>query len=112
MRFGLPDSAIRQLGEVFSRHPKIERAVLYGSRAKGTAKNGSDIDLTLVGADIDLGELARISGEIDDLTIPYSVDLSVYSQIENPKLTEHIERVGVNFYVRGATRGKSAGSVG
>lgn len=101
MRFGLPDEAIRQIGEVFSRHPRIERAVLYGSRAKGSARNGSDIDLTLIGVDIDLGELERIGDEIDELPIPYSVDLSIFSQIENSNLIEHIERIGVDFYARG-----------
>jgi predicted nucleotidyltransferase len=74
---------------------------LYGSRAKGNYREGSDIDLVLIGND-DLNDrlLARIDMEIDDLLLPYMVDLSILSHITDPDVIDHIRRVGVVFYRR------------
>jgi predicted nucleotidyltransferase len=107
MNYGLPDETIGRIGSVLTRHEKVEKAILYGSRAKGTQKRGSDIDLTIVGPDLDGAELARLEDEIDDLMLPYSVDLSIYAHIDNPDLIDHIDRVGVTFYSRSdrASRG-------
>lgn len=97
-RFGLKTATIAALNRVFARHPAIDRAVLYGSRAKGSHRPGSDIDLTLFGAEVTYQELQRIEAEIDDLLLPYTVDLSLHYQIDHPDLLAHIERVGVVFY--------------
>jgi predicted nucleotidyltransferase len=94
---GLPDSTIQALGAVFSRHPGIRQALLYGSRAKGNFRPGSDIDLTLIAPHMDLAELLRIETEIEELLLPYRVDLSLLHRIENPDLLEHIRRAGVAF---------------
>ena len=83
---------------VFARYPQVEQAILYGSRAKGTFRNGSDIDLTLKGDALTHRELGKIDMELDDLLLPYKIDLSLFRQIDNPNLIEHIERVGVVFY--------------
>ena len=83
---------------VFARYPQVEQAILYGSRAKGTFRNGSDIDLTLKGDNLTHRELAKIELELDDLSMPYKIDLSLFRQIDNPNLIEHIGRVGVVFY--------------
>jgi predicted nucleotidyltransferase len=104
LRFGLSANTITQLHSVLAQHPHIERAVVYGSRAKGNYKPGSDIDLTLhaaEGAHIDYRELGTIFEEIDDLLLPYTVDLSVFDQLSNAELREHIERVGQVLYARG-----------
>lgn len=97
-RFGLKESTIAAINAVFAKYPGIERAVLYGSRAKGTHRPGSDIDLTLIGEAMTYQELQRMENEIDDLLLPYMVDLSLHLQIDNPDLLAHIERVGVVFY--------------
>lgn len=73
---------------------------MYGSRAKGTYRAGSDIDLTLFGEALTYIQLDRIETEIDDLLLPYTVDLSLYTQIENTDLLDHIQRVGQVFYQR------------
>ena len=80
--------------------PEVERAVVYGSRAKGNHKKGSDIDLTLIGRGVDDRVLSRISSELDELSIPYSVDLSCFDGIANQRLREHIERAGKIFFER------------
>ncbi|MBE0504085.1 MAG: nucleotidyltransferase domain-containing protein [Desulfuromonadales bacterium] len=96
--FGLTPDAVEKIRGVFALHPQVERAVLYGSRAKGNYKNGSDIDLTLHGHDLNLNLLLKILGELDDLLLPWMFDVSIYQQIDNESLREHIERVGTIFY--------------
>ena len=99
-RFGLKEATIQKMCGVFAAHPQVDEAVLYGSRAKGTYRNGSDIDLTLRGPDLDMTVLYRLLQEIDDLMMPYTVDLSIFAHISDPDLVEHIERVGVTFYAK------------
>jgi len=101
MRFGLKDTTIQKIQFVLSRYPQVEKAILYGSRAKGNYKTGSDIDLTLLGSEeLTLKVLYRIMEEIDDLLLPYTFDLSIFHDISDPDVIEHIQRVGVNFYER------------
>ena len=71
---------------------------MYGSRAKGNYKPGSDIDLTLKGKELNLKLLNKISLELDDLLLPYTFDLSIYHHIKQPDLIDHIVRVGKVFY--------------
>lgn len=98
MNYGLKEQTIAQINSVFAHYPEVEQVILYGSRAKGTYKTGSDIDLTLKGSDLNLTIINKISNEIDDLLLPYSFDLSIFSQISNADLVDHINRVGVVFY--------------
>jgi predicted nucleotidyltransferase len=98
--FGLPDKTINLINGIFAKYPVIEKAILYGSRARGDYKNGSDIDLTVVG-DVSFSDKLRISDLIYDLPIPYMCDLSIFKDIKNENLREHIERVGKVFYERG-----------
>ena len=100
MQYGLSDTIIEKICNVLSRHSSVEKAVLYGSRAKGTFKPGSDIDLSLHGATITLNELAEIDSELDDLLLPYTFDLLIFDTLSHVKLREHIERVGKVFYQR------------
>jgi len=96
-RFGLSITTIEQLKSVFAQYPEISRIILYGSRAKGTHKPGSDIDLTLVSETLSHHQLLAIENQIDDLLLPYRVDLSLFRAIDNPDLIEHIQRVGVTL---------------
>ncbi len=100
MRFGLSETTSATIRRIFEHYPIVEKAVIYGSRAKGNYKNGSDIDLTLFGDNLDSQTLSAIAWELDDSFIPYTVDLSLYEKIENPALRDHIDRVGVVFYER------------
>lgn len=101
MKYGLPDAAILEVCAVLRRYPQVARAILYGSRAKGNYKNGSDIDLTLCGsAALTLNVLYRILDDLDDLLLPYTIDLSIFDNIYDPDVIEHIRRVGVVFYER------------
>ncbi len=96
--FGLSSNTIDQIRSVFRSYPAIDQALIYGSRAKGTFKTGSDIDLVLVGSALSTDDLLKIERELDDLPIPYEVDLSILHQIDSPDLLDHIHRVGKVFY--------------
>lgn len=100
MKYGLPEATVTKICDVFARFPEIEKAVVFGSRAKGNYKTGSDIDLTLYGAQLTNNLCATIASELDDLLLPYTIDLSVFEEINHDKLREHIERVGIVFYQR------------
>ncbi|MDQ7005186.1 MAG: nucleotidyltransferase domain-containing protein [Ghiorsea sp.] len=96
--FGLGDGVTISICDVFAAHPEVDEVILYGSRAKGNYKVGSDIDLTMKGDAVDFSLLSTISQELYDLPMPYTVDLSIFSHISNANLVEHIERVGKLFY--------------
>ena len=85
---------MERLRQVFESEPSVKKVVLYGSRAKQTHRPGSDIDLTLKGEGVSTGCLMDLMAKIDDLLLPYEVDLSILDHIGNLDLLEHIERVG------------------
>ena len=98
---GLPESAIQKICAVFARYPQVDKAILYGSRATGAYKNGSDIDLTLCGGgDLTLSVRHRIANDLDDLLLPYTIDLSILHDISDPDVIEYIRRVGMPLYER------------
>jgi len=97
--FGLKASTTERIRGVFAQYPQVDKAVMYGSRAKGNYKYNSDIDLTLHGgADLTLKVLYRIMDDLDDLLMPYTIDLSIFNTISDPDVVEHIQRVGTTFY--------------
>lgn len=98
--FGLKSEHVKAIQQIFVFCRGIEKAIIYGSRAKGNYKHGSDIDLTLIAPDLKLSDLLNLEVELDELLLPYKIDLSLYHQIENKDLLEHIERVGIVFYQR------------
>lgn len=100
MKYGLTENTLEKICAVFARFPEIDKAVLYGSRAKGTFKPGSDIDLTLYGAALTPALCATIADALDELLLPYSIDLSVFAALNHASLEEHIQRIGVVLYSR------------
>lgn len=97
-QYGLKPETIKKIENILAKYEDVEEAVLYGSRAKGTPKPGSDIDLALKGEKINLKLLNKISLELDELLLPYTFDISIFHHITNSDLIEHIERVGKIFY--------------
>lgn len=98
--YGLKDIHIGKIRSVFAKYANIDKAILYGSRAKGNYRIGSDIDITLMGENLDLSTLLKIENELDDLLLPYKIDLSIFHKIENSDLVDHINRIGIIFYQR------------
>lgn len=96
---GLSRDTIHNIQQALATFPEINRAILYGSRAKGNYRNGSDIDLALNVTTANSHQLLlNVMDAMDNLDTPYSLDISIKSQISNPDLLAHIERVGIEFY--------------
>lgn len=102
MSYGLSDETVARIQAVLARFEAVEEAILYGSRAMGTQREGSDIDLTLKGDRLDLSTLQRLDEALDALLLPYTFDLSIYHWLQQEDLREHIRRVGISFYRRPA----------
>lgn len=97
-KFGLPQRTIDEILNFFKTKPEIEKVVIYGSRAKGTFKNGSDIDFAIW---TDKPELVlRIAGELDDLPTPYKFDVVNFNTIELESLKNSINTEGKVFFVK------------
>lgn len=95
--YGLPIHVLTSLKKIFLSHRLIEQVLLYGSRAKGNFRLGSDIDLCIVGPQLSTHELLAIETQIEELLLPWKVDLSLKHQIENADLLDHINRVGIRL---------------
>ena len=99
MQHGLSAQTLQEIRDVFVQYSQVEEAVLYGSRARGDYKNGSDIDLTLRGStELTHTILSQIANDLDDQLLPYTIDLSIFKNIRNPEMIKQIERVGVALY--------------
>ena len=96
--FGLKKGTLDRIRGVFSGHPQVRQEIIYGSRARGNYRNGSDIDLTISGEAVTLSELMKIETELDDLLLPYKIDLSLLHKINDADLIDHIKRVGAVLF--------------
>jgi predicted nucleotidyltransferase len=99
--FGLKQEDIDKINHVFASYEGIDSVVIYGSRAKGNFKVGSDIDLTIIENSLTFPEFLEMENTLDDLLLPYKIDLSLKRKISNVDLLSHIDRVGKLFYKRG-----------
>ncbi len=98
--FGLSPRALGLLRGLFSAYPEVNRAIVYGSRAMGNYRNGSDIDIALDAPGMENARFLHLRTAADDLMLPWMMDLSLLSPISNPALLEHISRVGKPLWVR------------
>lgn len=99
--FGLLDTDMEAIAAVLSQEPKVEQAFIFGSRAKGNFRNGSDVDLALKGEELDFNTISRISYQLnEETTMPYQFDVLNYHTIKEPALIKHIDRAGIEFFRR------------
>jgi len=104
--FGLKEGDMETIVAVLQKEVSVEQAVLFGSRAKGRSRNGSDVDIALKGKNLTDDAAARISFILNEETLlPYKFDVLNYHTIGNKELSERIDSEGVEFYTR---RGSSA----
>lgn len=97
-RHGLSAKTLAQIAGVLAHFPEVERVVLFGSRAKGTHRRGSDIDLALAGARVDWHTVGRIDSALDDLPTPYGFSLVILNDRLDAEVAAHIQRVGVPLF--------------
>jgi len=101
LKYGLPGTDIDNVISILQRNPKVNKIVLFGSRAKGSFTNGSDVDIALMGQELSLNDILDVSIEIEKLSLPYKFDIIIYERVKEKALTEHINRVGIVLYQRG-----------
>ncbi len=99
---GLTCQQLELLQQIFKKHPAVQSVKLYGSRAKGTFHERSDVDLVAFGEGIDRFIIAELLLDLADSNLPYTVDLQNYHELKNRALIEHIDRIGVVIFEREA----------
>ena len=101
MKYGLKKETFKAINHAISKVRSIDKVILYGSRAKGNYRTGSDIDITLFGKNLTLNNsVYPLMDELDELYLPYTFDISIFEHIDNENLIKHINRVGKLFYER------------
>lgn len=98
--FGLTERDLSTIKGILQKYPEIDHVVIFGSRAKGTYKPGSDIDLAVMNTGGLPQTIARISSDLEESNLPYSVDLVYFPFLENQDFISHIKRIGAPFYTR------------
>ena len=97
-RFGLKINCIADIVNVLKLQPEVEEAIIFGSRAMGTSKNGSDVDIALKGEKINFDTISTIRSRLDELPYLYMYDVIDYKKISNPAVVAHIDELGITFY--------------
>jgi len=98
--YGIPRADLEALISELKNNNNIFEIILFGSRAKGTFTNGSDIDIALKGNKLSLKDILDATGEVEKLLLPYKLDLVLYDRVNEPALIDHIDRVGVVLFKR------------
>ncbi len=97
MQYGLTDKQFNEILDIITANPAVEEAILFGSRAKGNYRNGSDVDIALKGENLTLTDVLHIDNQLDDTYLPYTFDIILYHHINDPNVIEHIDRVGIDI---------------
>lgn len=99
MEFGLTGTHRSIISAIFAKYPQIKTVLVYGSRAKGSYRPGSDIDMNIAEGDhLDLNLLLKLADDFDQSPLPFFVDICILSQLTEPTLIDHIQRVGQVIY--------------
>jgi uncharacterized protein len=98
LKFGLSARLHDDFDRVFAQYPEIRRVLIFGSRAKGTFRDGSDIDLAVFAPEMNGSRFARLWSDIDDLPIVFKVDLLHWDRLANDRLKQKIPAEGQIFY--------------
>lgn len=98
--YGLNDRDIKTIHDIFNQYPEILLVHIFGSRAKGTSKPGSDIDLAIMNKEINSNTLLKLNNDFEESSLPYKVDLVDFNLLTNQDFIDHIVRVGTIFYQR------------
>jgi len=98
MKFGLAENIIEKIITVFENNPKVDKALIFGSRAKGNYRADSDIDIAVKGTGITLDDILKMQMEMEEKGILNKVDLLDYDAVKEKAVIEHIDRVGIVVY--------------
>ncbi|WP_164667783.1 nucleotidyltransferase domain-containing protein [Virgibacillus doumboii] len=99
--YGLLEKDMKLITEAIKNIDEIENAFLFGSRALGNYKKGSDVDLAISGSKVTANTVAKVSETLnEELPLPYFFDVLHYDKLTNEKLTEHIDCHGAEIFSR------------
>ena len=99
--FGLSANSMAIIHDIYAKYPQIAKVIVYGSRAKGNYREGSDIDMTIIAdGEFTLSDRLHVMNDFDDSMLPYLVDISDFSELQNQDLIDHIRRRGKIIYER------------
>lgn len=102
---GLDKEEVKEIKEVIEKYAEVETAYIFGSRAKGNYKRGSDIDIAVKGKNITIDTIASLLNKLEEeTTLPYFFDVIHYDTCSTKELVEHIDRVGVCIYKKGGLK--------
>lgn len=96
--YGLDDEEMKMMHDIFAQTVNIDKVILYGSRAKGTYKPFSDVDITLVGDQLTEEDLTDVMFRLEESSLPYFCDVSLFKNLSSPDLISHIRRMGKTIY--------------
>jgi predicted nucleotidyltransferase len=101
MTFGLRDTDITYMHNLFRQHPDVEQVWVYGSRAKGTNRPGSDVDLALIGPDVKRQTVSHIHFVLEeDSPMPFFFDVTHWDSISFQEFKNEVKRTGKLLYER------------
>lgn len=95
MKFGLRQEQVNQILRTVRSNSKVQEVIFFGSRARGDYRDNSDIDIAIKGKNLNSTEINMISSELDDLLLPYKIDLVYYETLKNRELRDKIDNEGV-----------------
>lgn len=99
-QFGFSDEVLAQIRSIFAQFKRIRRVQVFGSRALGHYREGSDIDLAISGESLSMDELLALRVRMDELDLPYRFDLVLLDQVTDASLLDRVSRVGVTIFAR------------
>ncbi len=101
MNHGISEGSMNMITNVMQSRKEIEKAIIFGSRAIGNYKKGSDVDIAICGDSITLDIVSEVSVKLnEELPLPYYFDILHYGSIKHKSLKKHIDDLGKVFYAR------------
>lgn len=95
IRYGIKQETWDKIIRILRSNPAVEEVILFGSRAKGNFKDGSDIDICVKGTSLSDRDIIFLANELDELNLPWEIDLLRYEAISDQAVLEHIDRMGI-----------------
>jgi uncharacterized protein len=96
-KIGLTSRELTLLESVFQQYAGLKSVRLFGSRAMGTHKPSSDVDLALLGH-LTPTDVARVQAALDELPLPYFFDVVDVATITYQPFRDHIDTCGRLIY--------------
>ena len=101
MKFGLREEDLNYIVNKISEYDEIVKASIFGSRAMGNHKPGSDVDIAIYGEKVDFNTVSSLHAKLEDEgPLPYFIDIVDYTHLNHKELKEHIDKFGVVIFER------------